>query len=134
MATVDALLAPKAFKVKDKEPEQLLIDYDVYIKTVNNFYIATGKEGAADRTKLAILQAVGGPDMVDLVELVGKVQLVGIPAAGDIPEVVADTYQQAVDKVGRGSWPGQTRPCPGSNCSSRWGRGSSSSTRGHRIF
>ena len=41
MATVDALV-PKAFKVKDKEPEQLLIDYDVYTKTVNNFFIATG--------------------------------------------------------------------------------------------
>ena len=37
MAMVDALLAPKAFKVKDKEPEQLLIDYDAYMKTVKNF-------------------------------------------------------------------------------------------------
>ena len=61
------MLAPKAFKVKDKEPEQLLIDYDAYMKTVKNFFIATAKDGAADRTKLAILQAIGGPDMVDLV-------------------------------------------------------------------
>ena len=75
MATVDALLGPKAFKVKDKEPEQLLINFDAYMKTVNNFYVATAEDGAADRTKLAILQAIGGPDMVDLVEMVGKVQL-----------------------------------------------------------
>ena len=64
-----------AFKAKDKEPEQLLIDFDAYMKTVKNFFIATAKDGAADRTKLAILQAIGGPDMVNLVEIVGKVQL-----------------------------------------------------------
>ena len=96
---VDVLLAPKAFKVKDKEPEQLLIDYNVYIKTVNNFFMATGKEGAADRIRLAILQAVGGPDMVDLVELVGKVQLPDIPAAGDIAAVVSDS-DSGHDKTG----------------------------------
>ena len=41
MATVDALLAPKVFNLKDKEPEQLLIDFDAYKKTVKNFFIAT---------------------------------------------------------------------------------------------
>ena len=51
--------------MKDKEPEQLL---------------ATAKDGLADRTKLAILQAIGGPDMVDLVEMVGKVQLEAVAA------------------------------------------------------
>jgi hypothetical protein len=104
MATVDALLVPKAFKVKDKEPEQLLIDFDAYMKTVKNFFIATAKDGAADRTKLAILQAIGGPDMVDLVEIVGKVQLevVVADANNGVVGVAADTYQQAIEKIRQG--------------------------------
>ena len=39
------------------------------------FSISTDKDGASDRTKIVILQAVGGQDMVDLVEMVEKVQL-----------------------------------------------------------
>ena len=38
MATMEALLAPKVFKTKDKEPEQLLIDFDTYMKTVKNVF------------------------------------------------------------------------------------------------
>ena len=55
-------MAPKVFKVKDKEPEQLLmlIGFNAYVKTVKNFLIATDKNGASDRTRLAILQAMGG--------------------------------------------------------------------------
>ena len=67
MATVDTLQAPKVFKVKDKEHGQLLIDFDTYMKT-------------ADCTKLTIPQAIGGPDMADLVEMVGKVQLEAMAA------------------------------------------------------
>ena len=98
------MLAPKAFKVKDKEPEQLLIDFDAYMKTVKNFFIATAKDGAADRTKLAILQAIGGPDMVDLVEIVGKVQLEAVvaDAPNGVVGVAADTYQQAIEKIRQG--------------------------------
>ena len=44
MAWVDALIAPKAFKGKDKEAETLLIDFDLYVKTITNFFIATGKD------------------------------------------------------------------------------------------
>ena len=39
------------------------------------FYISTDKDGASDRTKIDILQVVGSQDMVDLVEMVEKVQL-----------------------------------------------------------
>ena len=35
-------------------------------------------------------------------ELVGKVQLVAIPAAGGVAGVVADTYQQGVEKIRQG--------------------------------
>ena len=49
----------------------LLIDFDLYVKTIRNFFIATGKDTVTDRQKVALLQAVGGPDMVDLVEEVG---------------------------------------------------------------
>ena len=104
MATVEALLAPKVFKMKDKEPEQLLVDFDTYMKTVKNIFIATAKDGAADRTKLAILQAIGGPDMVDLVEMVGKVQLEAVAADDNngVVGVAADTYEQAIEKVRQG--------------------------------
>lgn len=104
MATVDALLAPKVFNLKDKEPEQLLIDFDAYKKTVKNFFIATAKDGATDRTKLAILQAIGGPDMVNLVEIVGKVQLEAVAAdvANGVEKVEADTYLQAIEKIRKG--------------------------------
>ena len=66
--------------------------------------IATAKDGAADRTKLAILQAIGGPDMVDLVEMVGKVQLEAAAADENngVVGVAADTYEQAIEKVRTG--------------------------------
>ena len=74
------------------------------MKTVNNFYIANAKDGAADCTKLAILQAIGGPGMVDLVEMVGKVQLEAVvaDALNGVVEVAADTYKQAVEKIRQG--------------------------------
>ena len=73
------MIAPKAFKGKDKDAEALLIDFDLYVKTVKNFFIATGKDSATDKQKVVLLQAVGGPDMVDLVEEVGMVILVSTP-------------------------------------------------------
>ena len=64
MAGVDALIAPKPFKTKDKDPETLLIDFDLYIKAVNNFFVATDKDNASNKQKIALLQAVGGVDMI----------------------------------------------------------------------
>ena len=77
---LDALLAPGKFKGKDKDNEQLLVDFDLYVKTVNNFFITVGKDNASDKVKVATLQALGGPEMVNLLELVGKVQQVAIEA------------------------------------------------------
>ena len=47
MATLEAMLAPKQFSSKGKDPEQLLIDFDLYIKTVNNYLLAVEKDGAS---------------------------------------------------------------------------------------
>ena len=44
MATLEAMLAPKQFSSKAKDPEQLLIDFDLYIKTVNNYLLAVEKD------------------------------------------------------------------------------------------
>ena len=102
MATgVDALIAPKAFRAKDKDPETLLIDFDLYVKTIKNFFVATGKDNATEKQKVALLQAVGGPDMVDMVEEVGKVVLVDTPEDDvlGIAAVTADTFEQAIGKI-----------------------------------
>ena len=48
--------------------------------------------------------AVGGPDMVDMVEEVGKVVLVTVSAdaANNVAAVSADTFEQAVEKIRNG--------------------------------
>ena len=104
MAGVDALIAPKAFKAKDKDAESLVIDFDLYVKTIKNFFVATGKDTATDKQKVALLQAVGDPDMVDLVEEVGKVTLEPIAenAANGVAAVAADTFAQAIEKIRQG--------------------------------
>ena len=96
MAGVEALIAPKPFKAKDKDPETLLIDFDLYIKCFNNYLVATGKDTANDRQRIALLQAVGGPDMVETVEEIGKVVLVAVVAnaANGVVAVAADSYSQ----------------------------------------
>ena len=52
---IEALIAPKAFKAKDKDAETLFIDFDLYVKTVKNFFIATGKDTVTDKQKVAML-------------------------------------------------------------------------------
>ena len=73
MAGVEALIDRKPLKAKETVAETLLIDFDLYMKTVKNFFISTGKDTATNISKVALLQAVWGSDMVDLVERVGKV-------------------------------------------------------------
>ena len=75
MAEVYVLIAPKAFKAKDEDAESLLIDFNLYVKTIENFFLATRKDIATDKQKVALLQDVGGHDIVDLVEEVGKANL-----------------------------------------------------------
>ena len=65
------------------------------------------KDNASDKVKLATLQALGGPDIVDLLEHVGKVNLLdtlavaadeenGIQAAAAIR---GDKYEDGLEKV-----------------------------------
>ena len=54
---LEAMLAPKLFASKGKDPEQLLIDFDLYIKTVNNYLLAVEKDQASSKVKLATLQS-----------------------------------------------------------------------------
>lgn len=110
MATMEAMLAPKPFKGKDLDPEDLLIDFDKYVKMARNFFIATGKQGVTDQIKLAILQSVGGIDMEDLFEMVGKVNIVGVAAVEAdrahnieaVEAVTADTFDEGVGKIRKG--------------------------------
>ena len=91
----------------------LLLDFVLYIKTVNNYLLAVEKDQASSRVKLATLQALGGPDMVDLLEHIGKVVLTGTPGRAadpdndveDVEEVLADTYEQGIDKIRKGIVP-----------------------------
>jgi hypothetical protein len=104
MAGVEALIAPKPFKAKDKDPETLLIDFDLYIKCFNNYLVATGKDTANDRQRIALLQAVGGPDMVETVEEIWKVVLVSVRAnaANGVVAVAADSLDQAIARIRQG--------------------------------
>ena len=64
---------------KEKDPKKLLIEFDLYIRTVINYLLAVEKEKASSRVKLAMLQVLGGLDMVDLLQHVGKLMLTGTP-------------------------------------------------------
>ena len=57
---LEALIKPGLFKASGKNPEKLLVKFNLYIEQVENFFIATGKEAAADKVKVAVLQVVGG--------------------------------------------------------------------------
>ena len=114
MATFEALLSPGLFRTKDKDPEQFLQDWDLYVKAMEHFLVATGKEDVTDRVKLSVLQSVGGPDVVDLVEVVGNVQQRDIPAilavapaqgvaaVQGVAGVPADDWETALRKIREG--------------------------------
>ena len=78
MATLEAMLAPKAFAGKELDPEDMLIEFNKYVKTIKNLFMATGRVTAIDQVKLAILLSVRVTDMGDLFEQVGKVNVVAI--------------------------------------------------------
>ena len=73
---------------------------------MKNFFVVTGKEAASDKQKLALLQAVGGVDMIDLLEETGKVTMeaVAADAGAGIATVAADTFtvSQSVTAIGEG--------------------------------
>ena len=95
-SNLEALINPGLFKASRKNPEKLLVKFNLYIEQMENFFIATGKDAAIDKVKVAVLQAVGGPEMVALVKHVGKAKVVETPA---VPEVVAAQGVAAVARV-----------------------------------
>ena len=113
-SNLEALINPGLFKGNRKNPEKLLVKFDLYMEQMNNFFIATGKDTASDKVKLAVLQAVGGTDMVALVKHIGKVKLTdeaeipevraaqGVAAVARVEAVPADTFEQAVGKIRKG--------------------------------
>ena len=73
----------------------------MYLKAVPSFFVATNKKDASDKQKTGLLQAVGGVDMIELVEETGKVILVALAADEDTcrEAVAADTFDQAAWKI-----------------------------------
>ena len=71
------------------------------MKMIRSFFNATGRVGATEQVKLAILLSVGGVDMEDLFEMVGKVNITGVVAvAADrdqnieaVEALIADTFE-----------------------------------------
>ena len=51
----------------------MIADFTLYMKSFDNFLTITRNVGAQSNEKKALLQAVGGPDMVWLFDFVGKV-------------------------------------------------------------
>ena len=100
-----ALLKPAPFKVrKTGDPEQLLQDFELYVKTFKKFLTATGMDGQhrADHVANAewgvcggyvkaksTLELVAGPDMENLFQHVGMVE-------------DTDNFQQTLAKVADG--------------------------------
>ena len=113
-SVIEALINPGPFKGSRKDPEKLLMKFNLYIEQIENFMLATDTDGSSDKRKLALLQAVGGVEMITLFKHVGKVKLSETPA---VPEVVAangvaaiaavaaipaDTFVEAVNKIRKG--------------------------------
>ena len=86
MAELAVLGSPGPFKAKKKDPEKMLADFELYVKAIKNLMVLTDNADATDAKKKALMQSVGGPDMIWLWDYMGKV-------------LEGDTYQQAIDKV-----------------------------------
>ena len=86
MAGLATLASPGPFKARKKDSEKLLTDFNLYIKAINHLMTLTDNANATDAKKKAMLQAIGGVDMIWLFEHHGKV-------------VDTDTYAGAVAKI-----------------------------------
>ena len=51
----------------------MLADFNLYVKAIKNLMILTDNENATDAKKKALMQSVGGQDIVWLFDYVGKV-------------------------------------------------------------
>jgi hypothetical protein len=94
MAELAVLGSPGQFKAKKKDPERMLADFNLYVKAIKNLMILTDNSNATDAKKKALMQSVGGQDIVWLFEYVGKV-------------LDGDTYDAAITKI-RAAITGQT--------------------------
>ena len=107
MDSLSNLLKPVPFKNRRKgDAEQLLQEFEDYVDTMQNFFMATGTIGehtenhhncsACSKSK-ACLTLIGGREMDSLMKHVGKV-------------LVEDSYDEAIAKVRRGIT-AQTNQC-----------------------
>ena len=86
MAGLATLASPGPFKARKKDSEKLLTDFNLYIKAINHLMTLTDNANVTNAKKKAMLQAIGGVDMIWLFEHHGKV-------------VDTDTYAGAVAKI-----------------------------------
>ena len=77
--------SPGPFKARKKDPERMLADFNLYVKSIKNLLTLTENTNSTDVKKKALMQSVGGPDMIWLFEYVGKVE-------------DGDTYAAAIEK------------------------------------
>ena len=114
MAGTNVIAAPERFVWGDKDPQQLLHNWTKYEKNFKVFLRANNLNGRDDESRIALLMSVGGEDVYDLVERIGRVQLeevleipevvqgMGVAARPRVPGMLADTFQQALDKISAG--------------------------------
>ena len=70
---LSAKVNPGSFKTNNKDPKRMLADFNIYTTAFSNFLMVTDNSDATDAKRKAMLQTVGGPDMVILFEYIGKV-------------------------------------------------------------
>ena len=95
MATViEALTNPGPFKGSRKDPEKLLLKFNLYIEQIDNFMLATETRQMfkhVGKVKLLVTPAI------EPVAARG-----GLPVVEAVAEVPADTFLQAVQKIRAG--------------------------------
>ena len=92
MATViEALINPGPYKGSRKDPEKLLLKFNLYIEQIENFMLATETRQMfkhVGKVKLLVTPAI------EPVAARG-----GLPVVEAVAEVPADTFLQAVQKI-----------------------------------
>ena len=86
MAELAALVSPGQFKARKKEPERMLADFNLYVRSIKDLITVVGKEDASEGVKKAMIRSIGGKDMIYLFDHVGKV-------------AAEDTFEQALRKI-----------------------------------
>ena len=68
-----AIVNPGVFRARKKDPERMLTDFNLYMKSFSDFLVVTDNADTTGAKKKSLLRAVGGVDMVFLFDHVGKV-------------------------------------------------------------